>query len=103
MRNRALRRLANGARGIDGALRNADLPAEAGQAEKGSLDTEDDLLVLAVEAKVGCEQALFGCVPGVPAAPEVEEQPAQIQRGNDLLQIRAEETVGATSLGAGNA
>jgi len=48
------RRLADGAGGIDGALRNRNLPPQAGQPEKCALDIEDDLLVLAIKAKVGC-------------------------------------------------
>ena len=48
------RRFADGAGRIDGALGDRDLSAKAGQAEKRALDAEDDLLVLAIEAKVGC-------------------------------------------------
>jgi hypothetical protein len=48
------RRLADRTGRIHGALSNRDLSADAGQAEKRALDSEDDLLVLAIEAKVGC-------------------------------------------------
>jgi hypothetical protein len=50
-------------------------------------------LVLPVEAEVRGQQALLGGIAGAPAAPEIQEQPAQAQHGNDLLQIGAEETV----------
>lgn len=57
--------------------------------------------MLAVEAQVGCKQALIGRVPGVPPQPEVQEQPTQIQCGEDLIEVHAEETVGRDIFGDG--
>src|SRR5262249_6243353 len=93
------RRLANSTGGIDGALRNRNLPPQAGQPEKCSLNFEDDLLVLAIKAKISCQQALLGRVPGTPSAAKVEEQPAQIECGKSLVQGYAKETAGGNILG----
>ena len=56
-------------------------------------------LVLAIEAKVGCQQTLFRCVPSVPPAAKVEKQPAQIECGKNLVQGCAKETAGGDILG----
>src|SRR5262249_40226139 len=93
------RRLANSTGGIDGALRNCNLPPQAGQPEKCSLNIEYDLLVLAIKAKISCQQPLLGRVPGTPSAAKVEEQPAQIECGKSLVQGYAKETAGSDILG----
>ena len=60
--------------------------------------------MLAVEAKVSCQQALFGRVHGAPPTPEVEEQPAQAQLPGRLVRRSArKKPLGATFLGAGKA
>ena len=59
------------------------------------------LFMLAVEAQVGGQQALLGRVQGVAPTPEVQEQPAQIQGGDDLLEIRAKEPAGRDVFGGG--
>src|SRR5262249_18946007 len=95
----ALRRLPDRPRRIHGALCDDNPRVQAGQGEEGTLDAEDDLLVRTVEAEVRGQQALLRRVPRMPSTPEVEEQPAQAQYGNDLLQIGAEESTRGDILG----
>src|SRR5215510_15626380 len=94
-------RLANGAGRLEGTLGHRDFGAQARQPEKGALDTENNLLMLAVEAQVGGQQALLGRVQGIAPPPEVQEQPTQIQGGDDLLEIRAKEPAGRDVFGGG--
>ena len=69
--------------------------AETRQGVVRSLDAEDDLLVLAVEAEVGCQQSLLGRVQGAGAPSEIKQQPSQIQRGGYLLHVHAKKPVRA--------
>src|SRR5262245_61763436 len=94
------RRLADRTGGIDGALRNCNLPPQAGQPEKCSLNIEDDLLVLAIKAKISCQQALLGRVPGAPSAAKVEEQPAQVEGRKNLVHGETKETAWSDILGS---
>jgi hypothetical protein len=57
--------------------------------------------MLAVEAQVGGQQALLGRVQGVSPTPEVQEQPTQTQCGEDLQDVRTEETAGRDLFGDG--
>jgi hypothetical protein len=57
--------------------------------------------MLAVEAQVGGQQALLGRVQGVAPTPEVQEQPAQIQGGENLQDVKTEETAGRDVFGGG--
>ena len=74
-------RLTNCAGRIDGALGNRDLCAKTSQREICVLDAVDDLLVLAVESKVGCQQVLLGRVHRTAPTTEIEEQPTQTHYG----------------------
>ena len=77
--------------------------SKAGQPEKGALDTEDDLLVLAVEAEVGCQQPLFGRIHGVPRRPKSRRSQRRFSVGKTCSRSARKKPLGATFLGAGKA
>ena len=58
--------------------------------------------MLPIEAEVRGQQALLRGIPRTPATTEVEQQPSQIQGGNRLGQLEAEEAVGGEVLRDGN-
>ena len=82
----------------------AILRVEAGEGEEGPLDVEDDLLVRAVEAEVGGEQALLGRVHRAPSTPKSRSSQRRFSVGHGPAPGPArKKPLGATSLGAGNA
>src|SRR2546428_1675379 len=79
-------------------MSNRDPRAYAGETVESALHGEGDLLMLAVEPEVRGQEPLLRGVPSAPATTEVDQQPSQIQGGNRLGEVEAEETVGDKGL-----